>query len=146
MPSDLALRAMNAVHRILLAATGGRVGWTALDMPVLRLTTTGRRTGRRRSVLLTSPLQEGTALVVVASRGGDDRSPAWFRNLQENPEVDVTLRGEPPQRMYAGVATAGERARLWPRVVADHASYGHYQTRTTREIPLVLLERETPAR
>ena len=58
---------MNAIHRILLKVSGGRLGWTAQDMPVLELTTTGRKSGQPRSVMLTSPLQEGAALVVVAS-------------------------------------------------------------------------------
>ena len=130
MPSDLALKAMNAAHRALLWVSRGRAGWTALDMPVLRLTTTGRRTGRRRSVMLTSPIQEGRALVVVASRGGDDRPPAWFLNLRDDPDVGVTLRGQPEQRMRARLPTAEERARLWPLVVADQGIYAGYQART----------------
>ncbi|MCY7373512.1 MAG: nitroreductase family deazaflavin-dependent oxidoreductase [Spirochaetaceae bacterium] len=142
MPSDLVLKAMNAIHRTVLTVSGGRVGWAAWDMPVLKLTTQGRRSGRPRSVMLTSPLQEGTTLVVVASRGGDDRPPAWLLNLQETPEVSVTLQGEPTARMRARVATAAERHRLWPLVVADHRNYAAYQSRTTREIALVLLEPE----
>ena len=105
MPSDLAFKAMNAIHRSLLAITGGRAGWTALDMPVLELTTTGRQTGRSRTVMLTSPVQEGTTLVVVASRGGDDKAPAWFLNLQDNPEVGVALQGR---------ADASRCTREWP--------------------------------
>lgn len=140
MPSDFALKTMNAVHRGLLKLTGGRAGWRASDMPVLRLTTTGRKSGQPRSVMLTSPLQEGSTIVVVASRGGDDQNPAWFLNLRDNPQVDVSYRGEPSRRMTARVATAEERARLWPLVVADHKNYAGYQTRTAREIPLVLLE------
>lgn len=140
MPSDLGFKAMNAIHRILLKVSGGRAGWTAMDMPVLELTTTGRQSGLRRSVMLTSPLREGEALVVVASRGGDDRSPAWFHNLQANPDVEVRLQGKPRERMHARVATAAERGRLWPLITADHSNYADYQTRTAREIPLVLLE------
>jgi hypothetical protein len=77
MPSDFTLKTMNAAHRAMLEVSFGRVGWTAERMPVLELTTTGRKTGERRTVLLTSPLRDGAALVIVASRGGDDRSPAW---------------------------------------------------------------------
>ena len=80
-------------------------------MPVLELTTTGRQTGRSRTVMLTSPVQEGTTLVVVASRGGDDKAPAWFLNLQDNPEVGVALQGKPTQPMHARVADTAERAR-----------------------------------
>lgn len=142
MPSDLVLKAMNAIHRTVLSVSGGRAGWAAWDMPVLKLTTTGRRTGRARTVMLTSPLQECTTLVVVASRGGDDKPPAWLLNLQEAPEVTVSLQGEPTVRMRARVATAEERRRLWPLVVADHRNYAAYQSRTKREIALVLLEPE----
>ena len=140
MPSDLTLKAMNAVHRAALKITGGRVGWTASNMPVLELTTTGRRSGQPRTVMLTSPLQEGSTIVVVASRGGDDQAPLWYLNLCANPAVDVSLQGRPAERMHARVASAEERARLWPLVVADHRNYAAYQTRTEREIPLVLLQ------
>lgn len=142
MPSDLTFKVMKAVHRSVLKISGGRAGWSASNMPVLELTTTGRKTGRPRLVMLTSPVQEGTTLVVVASRGGDDKPPAWFLNLQDNPEVTVSLQGKPTQRMRARVATPEERARLWPRVIADHKNYAGYQTKTTREIAVVLLERK----
>jgi len=142
MPSDLAFKTMNAIHRGMLKISGGRAGWSASNMPVLELTTTGRRTGRPRSVMLTSPVQEGTSLVVVASRGGDDKPPAWFLNLQDNPEVGVTLQGGTAQRMRARVASPQERTRLWPLVIADHTNYAGYQARTAREIALVLLEPE----
>ena len=140
MPSDIGFKAMNAIHRLLLKVSGGRAGWTAMEMPVLELTTTGRRSGQPRSVMLTSPLQEGPVLVVVASRGGDEQAPAWLLNLQENPDVGVSLQGQPTLRMNARVASRDERERMWPLVVADHKNYAGYQARTTREIALVLLE------
>ena len=140
MSSDIGFKAMNAIHRILLKVSGGRAGWTAMGMPVLELTTTGRKSGQPRQVMLTSPWQEGSVLVVVASRGGDDNAPAWFLNLQENPDVEVSLQGAEAQPMRARVASPAERERLWPLVTADHSNYAGYQTRTTREIPLVLLE------
>lgn len=131
---------MNTLHRGLLKLTGGRAGWKFANMPVLELTTTGRKTGRPRSVMLTSPVREGDALVVVASRGGDDHHPAWFLNLRDNPDVDVAVQGGPAQRMKARIATAEERERLWPRIAADYKNYAGYQTKTSREIPLVMLE------
>jgi deazaflavin-dependent oxidoreductase (nitroreductase family) len=139
MPSDVSLKAMNAVHRTALKLTGGRVGWKLKGMKALELTTTGRKSGLPRAVMLTSPLQEGDTIVVVASRGGDDTSPAWFHNLQANPNVQVAFAGKPKEPMTAHVATPAERSRLWPMVVADHQHYGGYQTKTAREIPLVLL-------
>jgi deazaflavin-dependent oxidoreductase (nitroreductase family) len=143
MPSDFAMKAMNALHRGLLKISGGKAGWYVSDMPVLELTTIGRKSGQPRSVMLTSPIQEGTTLVVVASRGGDDNHPAWFLNLRANPQVEVAYQGKPARPMRARMADAEERGRLWPLVVADHKNYAGYQTRTTREIPLVLLEEPT---
>ena len=143
MPSDLTLKTMNGIHRALLKVSGGRIGWEASKMPVLELTTTGRKTGQPRSVMLTSPVQDGTTIVVVASRGGDDEHPAWFLNLRDDSDVEVAYKGAPKQRMRARVANPDERARLWPLVVADHKNYAGYQTKTTREIPLVLLEPAT---
>jgi deazaflavin-dependent oxidoreductase (nitroreductase family) len=140
MPSDLSLKAMNTLHRAVLMISGGRLGWRIAGMPVLELTTTGRTTGQPRTVILTAPARVGDALVVVASRGGDDRHPAWFLNLQSDPDVRVRIGGKPAQRMHARVATSEERDELWPRIVADHKNYAGYQTRTSRVIPLVLLE------
>jgi deazaflavin-dependent oxidoreductase (nitroreductase family) len=140
MPSDLFLKSMNAVHRILLKITGNRAGWDVSGMPVLELTTVGRKSGQPRSVMLTAPVTEGSTLVVVASRGGDDTHPAWFLNLSDNPDVEVRVRGKAKEPMRARVATAEERARLWPLVTQDHKNYAGYQKRTEREIPLVLLE------
>ena len=139
MPSDLQLKLMNAVHRTVLKLSGGRLGWDAGSMPVIELTTTGRKSGRPRTVMLTSPFQEGSTIVVVASRG-DDAHPSWFLNLRDNPKVDVAMKAQPKRPMRARIATADERARLWPRVAADHKNYAGYQTKTKREIPLVLLE------
>jgi len=140
MPNDLQLKSMNAVHRAVLKLSGGRLGWQASKMPVLELTTTGRKSGQPHTVMLTSPVQEGTTIVVVASRGGDDHNPAWFLNLRDNPDVEVSLKGGPKERRRARIASSEERDRLWPLVTADHKNYAGYQTKTSRQIPLVLLE------
>ncbi len=140
MPHDLALKAMNGVHRVILTISGGRLGWSAGNMPVLQLTTVGRKSGQPRSVMLTSPLQEGATIVVVASRGGDDRHPAWFLNLRDHPEVEVSFKGASKQTMTATVATDEQRARMWPEVTSTYENYAGYQTKTDREIPLVLLD------
>lgn len=140
VPSDTSLKIMNAAHRALLAVSFGKIGWGAMGMPVLELTTIGRRSGQPRSVMLTSPLRQGKALVVVASRGGDDRHPAWFHNLREQPAVQVSVQGAPAIPMRARVATPAERARMWPTITAKYKNYAGYQQRTDREIPLVLLE------
>src|SRR5438309_10685712 len=139
MTSDLTFKTLNTVHKLVLKVSGGRLGGNLLHMPVLELTTTGRKSGQPRTVMLTSPVQEGDTFVIVASRGGDDQHPAWFLNLRDNPDVEVTTR-EGKRRMRARVASPEERARLWPLVTADHKNYAGYQTKTKREIPLVLLE------
>jgi deazaflavin-dependent oxidoreductase (nitroreductase family) len=140
VPSDLVLKAMNTVHRGVLAVSGGRLGWSTGSMPVLELTTTGRKSGRKRSVMLTSPVQEGDTIVIVASRGGDDHHPAWFLNLQADPKVEVAYKGADRAPYTARVATADERERLWPQVTSTYKGYAGYQRKTEREIPLVLLE------
>lgn len=140
MPSDLTLKTMNLLHRVVQQASFGKLGWHAASMPVVELTTIGRKSGQPRTVLLTSPLQEGDTLVVVASRGGDDTHPAWFLNLRDTPDVEVATDSSGRRPMRARVADAEERARLWPLVIKDHKNYAGYQTKTSREIPLVLLE------
>lgn len=140
MPSDLVLKAMNTTHRILLTLSGNRVGANLGGMPALELTTTGRKSGKPRSVMLTSPLQEDGAYVVVASRGGDDVHPSWFLNLTHNPEVEVRVVGESRRPMRARIATAEERQRMWPMITGKYRNYASYQKRTDREIPLVLLQ------
>ncbi len=140
MPSDFALKTMNTIHRTLLKVTGGKVGWNVGGMRALELTTTGRKSGTPRSVMLTSPIQVGESLVIVASKGGDEHDPAWFLNLQAKPEVKVAMKGEAPVAMQARVATAAERADLWPKVTTKYKNYAGYQTKTTREIPLVFLD------
>ena len=82
-------------------------------------------------------VDEPLRLVLVASRGGDDRQPGWYLNLVARPEVEVTRRGA-RTAMVARTATPEERAELWPRVVAAYAGYAEYQRRTAREIPLVI--------
>ena len=126
MPSDFALKTMNAVHRTILKVSGGRLGWSAQNMPVLELTTVGRTSGQPRKVMLTSPYQEGPDFVVVASRGGDDKHPSWFLNLREAPDVEVSVQGSPPQRMHARIAGPE------PPLVLDVRSRSDYLHSDTR--------------
>jgi deazaflavin-dependent oxidoreductase (nitroreductase family) len=139
MSSDLSFKALNRMHRLVVAASGGRLGWHLQGMPVVELTTTGRKSGQPRTTMLTSPYREGSTIVVVASRGGDDADPAWLLNLREDPKVTVKLGPEPAVPMVAEVADADERARIWPLITTAHANYAGYQRKTDREIPLVLL-------
>lgn len=140
MPSDAMLKGMNTLHRGLLKVSGGRLGWTAGKMPVLELTTTGRKSGKKRSVMLTSPHQDGESLLIVASRGGDDTHPAWFLNLRDEPAVEVAMGGKSAKLYVARVVSSEERAELWEKVTSDFSNYGGYQKKTDREIPLVYLD------
>jgi deazaflavin-dependent oxidoreductase (nitroreductase family) len=140
VPSDLVFKGANLVHRTLLRVSGGRLGSRFGSMPVLELTTTGRKSGQPRTVILTSPVQLGDAYVVVASRGGDPRHPDWYVNLEANPSVQVKVGGGATRAMRARIVDPEERARLWPQVTTAFKGYAGYQTKTTREIPLVVLE------
>ena len=135
---DVFFRVMNLMHRAVLRASGGRLGGTGLGMPVLELTTTGRRSGQERTVLLTAPLRTDDEIVIVASKGGDARNPAWFWNLSENPDVTVRIEGV-TRPMRARAATGTERDELWARITAEHDNYAGYQRRTDRVIPVVVL-------
>ncbi len=139
---DELFKVATCAHEAVFRATNGRVLGRLGGMPVLVLTTTGRRSGKRRSTMLTSPVHDGERIVLVASYGGDDRHPAWFLNLRENPEVSVVLAGR-EQAMRGRVATPEEKAELWPRVVRAYEGYGRYQERTDRDVPLVILERDS---
>lgn len=139
MPSDFMLKTVNTLHRGLMKASFGRLGWTAGKMPVVELTTIGRKSGEARTVMLTSPIQEGETYVVVASRGGDPTHPAWYLNLRDNPDVEVTIKGK-RSKAHARIASPEERATLWPQVTTSYKGYAGYQEKTDREIPLVFLE------
>lgn len=141
MPSDFSMRAMNGIHRFAMAVTGGRLGWKIGGMPVVELTTTGRKSGQPRSSMLTAPLVIGDSYVVVASRGGDDAHPAWFLNLRDNPRVETVIEGRPREERIARIPADAERSELWSRIVSKHRNYAQYQTKTARQIPLVVLEK-----
>src|SRR5947207_8115648 len=88
---DPMARAGNVVHRSIVKGTGGRVGGSGYGMPVVILTTTGRKSGKERTTMLTTPVHDDNRVVLVASYGGDDRHPAWFLNLRDNPDVELEL-------------------------------------------------------
>lgn len=130
---------MNVVHRGVIKLSGGRLGWTAGKMPALQLTTTGRTSGQLRTVMLTAPVIDGDTLVIVASKGGNDTHPDWYLNLVKEPNVSVDIHGT-SQKMVARTATDAERDELWPRITAAYKGYAGYQKKTSRHIPVVLLE------
>mgnify|MGYP001825346149 CR=1 FL=1 len=142
---DGQLQTMNFIHRTLLDFSGGTIGRTLGNIPVYRVTTTGRTSGRPRTVMLTSPVRHDDTYVFVASKGGDDRDPDWYRNLCANPEFTLEpADGSDPVTLLARTASAAEKAELWPQIVAAYKGYGGYQRRTERDIPVVIAE--PPAR
>jgi len=141
--TDLSMQAMNAAHRSLLVLSRGRLGWKIGPMPVVELHTVGRKTGRRRSTLLTAPIHEPGRVVLIASKGGDDRNPFWYLNLLAQPDVELTENGI-TRPMRARTADEAEKADLWPAIVRAYAGYAGYQKKTTRDIPVVICEPRTP--
>ena len=139
MPSDLALKTMNTVHRVVQRVTFGKLGWQAGSMAVVELTTIGRKSGEPRTTMLTAPVHDDTSLVLVASYGGDDREPAWCRNLRANPKVTITMKGR-TREMTARIATDDEKANLWPQITKAYKGYAGYQEKTDRNIPVVIVE------
>jgi deazaflavin-dependent oxidoreductase (nitroreductase family) len=132
-----AFRAATSLHALIYRATSGRWGTRIRGLPILLLTTSGRRTGRPR----TTPLgyfEDRGRYVITASNSGLDRHPGWFHNLKANPAVRVQVGG---RRLgaQAEVAEGSERRRLWERLMALSPSYAAYARRTSREIPMVVL-------
>ncbi|MBV9953552.1 MAG: nitroreductase family deazaflavin-dependent oxidoreductase [Acidimicrobiia bacterium] len=140
MPNDATFKAVNALQRFVQRVSFGKLGWSGYGMPVVELTTTGRKSGQRRTVLLTSPWQDGDTFALVGSAGGNDQDPAWVGNIRADGAVTVRMRNGPPRPMRAHVAGAEERARLWPLITKDHANYADYQKKTERELPVVVIE------
>jgi len=122
------------VYRASKGKVGGSMGGNRLGL----LTTVGRRSGRPRTVPVTTFPQEDGALVIVASNSGQDRPPAWYGNLQANPQVHLQLGAE-VKPMLARTATAQEKAEIWPRIVAHAKNFAGYEKKTNRDIPVVIL-------
>lgn len=126
-----------ALNVWLYRASGGRVMGRMGRAPILLLTTTGRKSGRKRTVPLLY-LQDGGSFVIVASFAGSPTHPAWYLNLEATPKVELQVGSQ----KLAGVArraSAEDKARLWPSLLAIYPQYADYQKRTTRDIPLVIV-------
>lgn len=139
VPKDAIFKFVTRFHRTVFDLTKGKITGKASGMPVVKLTTVGRKSGQQRTTMLTSPLVEGDNVTLVASFGGDDRDPAWFSNLAANPDVEIVMSGSHRQ-MRARVTEGDERTRLWEALTAKHANYAGYQRKTQRQIPVVVLE------
>ena len=134
-------RRVMGLHTTIYRASGGHIGHhlPGVPAPMLLLDHVGAKSGKKR----TSPLlylTDGDDLVIVASKGGYPKHPAWFHNLKANPDTTVQV-GTERRKVRARVANAEQRKRLWPKAVEVYDGYAQYQARTGREIPLVILER-----
>jgi deazaflavin-dependent oxidoreductase (nitroreductase family) len=135
---EVVVRAMSAANTWIFRASGGRLGNRFLrGAPVLLLTTVGARSAHRRTTPLIY-LADGQDVVVVASKGGMSRHPAWYHNLMKNPEARVQIGAE-SRGMNARRATDAEKAELWPRLLEIYRDYEDYQARTDRNIPVMIL-------
>ena len=133
----LRIKSFSWFHRIVYSLTGGRLLGVVAGAPVLLLTTTGHRTGKRRTKPLLY-LLEDDVYVVVASYAGRPSNPAWYRNLQSHPVALIQVNNR-KLRVKAETVPAEARASLWPKLTAMYPGYTDYQARTRREIPVVIL-------
>ena len=127
-------------HAAVYRATGGRVGGHLPGLPsLLLLDHVGARSGQLRTTPLVY-MPVGEDFLIVASKGGHPRDPAWLHNLRAHPEAEVQI-GAARVSVRAREADAEERRDLWPEAAAYNPHWERYRQRTAREIPLVLLER-----
>jgi F420H(2)-dependent quinone reductase len=136
--ANLGFRILGGMHRRVYRLTGGKIGGQIGKLPVLLLTTIGRKSGRPRTQPLAyTPVADGYA--VIASKGGAPQHPLWYLNLRANPLAEVTV-GRETRRVRARDAQGEERERLW-RALADlYPGYDRYAQKTSRRIPVVVLE------
>jgi F420H(2)-dependent quinone reductase len=131
------LKAGMSVSVFLYRLTGGGIGGRMQSMPVLLLTTTGRKSGKKRTVPL-GFLRDGSSYVIIASYGGQPRNPAWFLNLESEPSATIQVKRRQMQ-VQAQTANPEKRRELWARLMEVAPGYSNYQKRTSREIPMVIL-------
>jgi F420H(2)-dependent quinone reductase len=125
---------------LLIRLSGGRLGSRKRGVPIGLLTATGRRSGSPRTTPLMY-LEDGERYLVVASNGGHSRPPAWLLNLEANPQASFAPNGR-RLRVRGRIIDAGERSRLWPRLVDHNPLWAGFQSYTERETAVVSLEPE----
>jgi len=138
------IRVMAALNTFVYRISGGRVAgkWTHGE-PMLLLTTIGRKTGQARTVPLVY-MRDGERFVVVGSQAGMSKDPQWMANAAANPNVEIEI-GPEKLKMRAHRGNAEEKARYWPALCAMNSDYEAYQSRTTRDIPILIMDPEDPS-
>ena len=136
-PARLALKLGTGVHSGVYRATGGKLFGRMGKSPILLLNTVGRKSGKKR----TTPLlyvMDGEGFVIIASKGGAPTHPAWYLNLIANSDATVEV-GDREVRVRAEEVHGEDKTRLWQKMVEMYPTYDDYQTKTEREIPLLVL-------
>ena len=118
--------------------TNGKYLSSMRGMPILLLTTVGRKTGQHRTTPLMY-IRDGENYVLTASNNGRASNPAWFYNLQASPQAEIDLPGKRLQ-IIAALATPAEKDRLWPMLVAQAPFFDGYRKKTSRQIPMLVLK------
>jgi deazaflavin-dependent oxidoreductase (nitroreductase family) len=136
---DAGFKLLNLTHKAALRLTGGRWPNVLFGMPGVELQTVGRKSGVPRTTMLTTPIHDENRVVLIASKGGDQRDPQWYLNLVAKPDVQITMNGE-TRAMRASTALPDEKAMMWPDIVAAYKGYDSYQKKAGREIPVVICE------
>jgi deazaflavin-dependent oxidoreductase (nitroreductase family) len=131
------IRGLSKTHLVVYRLSRGRFLSRVAGMPVLLLTTTGRRSGKARTTPLTF-FRDGADLVVIASNGGADQPPDWSLNLRQNPHAVVKI-GTDELTVQARTPSAEQRERLWVGITATYSGYARYQKKTARQIPVLIL-------
>jgi deazaflavin-dependent oxidoreductase (nitroreductase family) len=137
-PTNLFFRLLGGVHRRVYLLSGGKLGGRIAKMPVLLLTTTGRKTGRPRTQPLTYT-NAGDGYAVIASKGGAAQHPLWYLNLRAHPLAQVTV-GRETRKVRARDAEGEEREEFWHALTDLYPGYDRYAGKTSRRIPVVVLE------
>jgi deazaflavin-dependent oxidoreductase (nitroreductase family) len=135
-------RTIHRIDPLLLRLSGGRLS-TAQGFPVLLLTTTGAKSGQRRTLPLLY-VEHADGVAIIASRFGSTKHPGWYHNLRANPRATVEIKGRASE-YEARPATEAERAEIWARAVAVYPSYERYKARAGRKIPIMVLSPVAPA-
>jgi deazaflavin-dependent oxidoreductase (nitroreductase family) len=126
------------LHIWLYRRSGGLLGGKVGKLPILLLTTTGRKSGQQRTIPL-SYLTDGPNYVVIGSNSGREKPPLWYLNLQSNPEATIQVKNS-VKKVVAREATPEEHERLWAELISKARQYANYQRTTSRRIPVVILE------